>query len=147
MSQSITFECPGSDMDVINGEYEVYEVNPPGHNPPATIIRNDQKWGARFKWTQTGASWPGEFGNKFRLKVYLEKMGGSEFDLPNSEVIQSVSINTPHDYEREIEFDAGIVPAGLYRAVAIVTYENNWGTPLPLAGFTEGIMVNFYDLP
>ena len=128
----------------VNCSCDLIELDTP--HLPTNIIRTDQRWAVRFNWTTEGAL-NYIMAGTWHLQVFLEQMGVGEFDLSNA----SKNVNfyaCPHDYEETINFNAGSVPAGIYKLVVAVTFS---GPPPerrngPIALFGEGPMVQFYDV-
>ena len=83
---------------------------------------------------------------KWTCRLYLEKMGGSEFSLPISHAIGVEDfVAKPNYYSCAINVPPNVVPAGVYRVVATLTLKGETGVPAPLAAFADLGMVQFYD--
>jgi hypothetical protein len=124
----------------IQGECDVYEV--PSWNP-ATVIRTDQDWGVKFHWKTTGGL-NHLLAGKFCLQVLLEKYGPQEG--PTIPVKECQFESRPFEYNETIQVPAGLVRAGVYKLVAVLTMKGPLGVPGPVAGMAEGPLLNFYDV-
>ena len=116
----------------------------PDNTPdPLSNIRLDQAWGVTFEWRTLGAL---NFlmAGDWELTVYLERMGGGEFTLPNNS--QSVAfVSAPNTYAEVIDFPAGaVVDEGAYRVVTTVNLRGPTGFQGPIAAVGEGPIANFY---
>ncbi|KAA3612185.1 MAG: hypothetical protein DWQ05_19475 [Calditrichaeota bacterium] len=125
--------------------FSIHEVvGATGTIPADNIIRTDQQWHCHFHWhTLGGLNYL--ICGKWKLSVLLEKWGGEEFTLPNNEITVDF-VNAPNTYNALISVPAGLVPAGAYKPVVIVTMEGPTGVPGPIAAFGEGSMMQFYDV-
>ena len=128
----------------VNCDCEVIELDAP--HMPTNIIRTDQRWAVKFSWETEGAL-NYIMAGTWHLQVFLEQIGGLEFDLGGA--TRDVSFNSlPTNYEETISFNAGTVPAGIFKLVAAITFagpapERRNG---PIALFGEGPMIQFYDV-
>jgi len=126
--------------------------------PSENIVRIDQSWEVRVRWTVSGLVVPALAGN-FHLTVYLEALGpGVDEDLPNvvgpDELVVAFTSGTlaglTRSFDRTLTFGAGTpaLPAAIrqqaYKMVVAVTYTETDGTPGPMAAFSEGPIVQFY---
>jgi hypothetical protein len=128
----------------LTGTCEVIEAGPTG-GTPTNIIRTDQAWSVKFDWATTG---PLNFllSGTWQLRVYLEQMGGGEFDLPPAIANATKPfVSAPNSYSHMITVPANIVPAGIYRLVAAVTIVGPTGMPGPIAGFGEAGLIQFFQ--
>lgn len=135
----------------INGQCETQEYSPVltggGVFTPNNHIQIGQAWRVKFDWNTTG------FLNyliagKFELRVFLEQMGGGEFNLPNATKIVNV-VSSPNAYSDTIEVSAAVsanIPAGVYKLVSALTMKGPGGVAGPIAAFAEGPMVQFYKV-
>lgn len=123
---------------------DVIEMDAP--HLPTNIIRTDQRWAVRFRWRTEGAL-NYIMAGTWHLRVYLEQMGGGEFDLGRA--TRDVSfVARPTLYDEQITTNAAVVPAGIYKLVTAITFsgpapERRNG---PIALFGEGPMIQFYDV-
>jgi hypothetical protein len=128
----------------VSGSCNLIEGTPPGA-APSNIIRTNQSWSVKFDWTTSG---PLNYlmNGKWIMKVYLEKMGAGEVDLPASLSSKTAAfVSAPNSYSNTITVPAGNVPEGLYKIAVSLTMVGPTGTPGPIAGFAEGELVQFYD--
>ena len=143
MSAYIKFEellplfCLSGKVDVIEG--------PPPKGLSSSVIRTDQPWRVDFDWTTSGPLNYIMHGT-WELSIYLELMGGKEFDFDPGKGKSSVSfVAKPNNYKSSILVPPNEVPAGIYRVVASVTMKGIGGVPGPIAGFAEAGLVQFYE--
>lgn len=126
--------------------------------PSENIIRTDQPWEVRIRWTVSGLVVPAMAGD-FHVTVYLEALGpGTDEDLPNvagpDELVVAFTSGSlsglTRSFDRTINFAAGTpsLPASIrqqsYKMIVAVTYTETDGTPGPIAAFSEGPIVQFY---
>ncbi len=130
----------------IKGDVRVYEgvsTNDfPANTRQTNVIQTDQAWYIRFHWDTKGLL-NYLLAGTFKLKLYLEEMGGGEFSLPKNQVDVKF-VSKPNHYVAYMSFRPGDVPAGVYKAVAAMTYEGPTGVPGPVAAFAEIGMLQFY---
>jgi len=123
-----------------------------GGATPTNIIRSDQAWGVDFTWDLHGTLVPMICGY-WCLHVCLESVGpGQELKLPDSipgapEVKIPVNQASGH-YSYHFHVPAGVVQpqhcSTPYKLVATITYETQYGSPGPLAGYVDGPVLQFY---
>ena len=139
----ITFEERLQDFE-LNGTCDLYEV--PWWRFPVTMIRHEQQWGARFKWTTDGGL-NYMMAGEWHLQIFLESVGGAEFSFPPGMGEAKVRFESePYEYDKDIEIPAEKVPDGVYRLVASIVLLGPTNVPGPVAGFAEGPMVKFYTV-
>ncbi len=112
-------------------------------NPSNSIIQTDQEITFNFKWGCAGILVQSLCGN-WNVQVYLEKMGSDEYDLPNAVVHIPFVPVSGHSYDVNIVVRPNVIPSGLYRAVAAITLVSEHGKPLPVAGFADFGLLQFY---
>lgn len=112
-------------------------------DPPANIIRLSEAWEVKFDWTTTGAL---NFlmAGSWNLEVFLEKMGGGEFTLAGATASEPF-VSAPNHYVKVINFAAGSVPVGLYRATAIMQMAGPGGVLGPIVGHSDLGLLQFYS--
>jgi hypothetical protein len=125
-----------------SGNVDISESAPV--NGPTNIVRTSESWFVKFDWTTTG--WLNFFlAGNWNLEVLLEKMGPGEFDIgPSGKTITPI-VSAPNAYSTTLSFGPGSVPAGLYRASAVLTFKNPVGIPGRITGFTDLGLIEFYD--
>lgn len=114
---------------------------------PITIIRTNQRWDVQIEWQTSGfiKSW---VAGNWHLTVYLESMGpGDDHALvdPNEAVIPLLPPPTDHLYKYHPDFNAGVVPAGVYKLILTITYTDPAGNPGEMAGYWEGPIIQFHS--
>lgn len=118
----------------------------PGATPPISNIRLDQSWGVRFRWETVGPLNYLMAGN-WHLTVYLEEMGGGEFNLPgNTMTVPFVS--APHLYTPPpFTFGPGVVDhEGAFRVVTTVDMSGPGSYQGPISAVGEGPILRFYEV-
>ena len=128
----------------------VYEGPAPAPFPdvtptPINNIRLDQSWGVTFHWHTNGAlnylvsgSW--------QLAVYLEEMGGGEFNLPGN-VTTIPFVSSPNTYHHVFPFGPGVVSReGAFRIVTTVDMTGPTGYQGPISAVGEGPIIKFYEV-
>jgi hypothetical protein len=128
---------------------EVYELTPPGVPATKSIIRTDQQWGVRVEWEMCGelAEW---LNDEFHVQAFAEGIGSAapDYDLA---VVVVPSLNgawNPVEKKRRysVELAGPTVAAGTYKITATVQlHEGETHAPVPVAGFAECTMVQFYN--
>ncbi len=112
-------------------------------NPSNSIIQTDQEITFNFKWGCAGILVQSLCGT-WNVQVYLEQMGENEFGLPGARVDIPFEPVSGHQYDVNIVVRPNVIPAGLYRAVAAITLVSEHGKPLPVAGFADFGLLQFY---
>lgn len=138
-------------FQVQDGSIELFEGPSTGGFPagsPRRIIQVDQPWAVRFNWTNNGLLVPFIQG-EWHLEIFLEQMGQSEFGFPNNlgkQTVPFVSIN-PHTYTEFVVIPANIVPEGIFKLTACITFSSPApaSIPGPIAAFAEIGGVKFYQ--
>lgn len=110
----------------------------------ARIIQTDQAVVIKFDWNTTGLLVPFLNGN-WKASVFLEKMGGGEFSLPNNIATTPFVGSNPHTYGLEVHIPAGAMPTGVYKVVGSLNFTAPDGTPGPIAAFAELGMIQVYE--
>ena len=124
---------------------EVYEVK---GAKPVSIIRTDQEWGVKVRWTLKGSL--AEFiCGEWCLHLRLESLG------PGPELLFDASKRIPLEPcgKGEYEYDFRIKPGRItgahcsipYKPVVTVTYYTACHKPGPMAGFVELPILQFYE--
>ncbi len=138
MSHVLTFEDLGPGVFECSGTARMFEV---GGTAPLSIVRTDQACYVEFDWQANGwlcAFLPGEW----QLRVHLESIGpGPDYTFGPATV--PFLLSNPADYPpTRVNIGAGAVVPGSYRMVASILSRNGT-TPLPVAGYLEGPIVQF----
>ena len=137
------FEITGGSVDLFEGPSA--GGFPAG--PPRRIIQVDQPWEVKFTWTNSGLLVPFIQGD-WHLEIYLEQVGPSEFGFPagmGKKTVPFVNVN-PHTYIQTIQIPANIVPEGIFRLTACITFTSPApaSIPGPIAAFAELGGIKFY---
>ncbi len=133
----------------INGSISTTVLDPTGQNPSNLIIQIPDAWAVRVVWSVAGDAVPMmAAAAQWRVRVSLESLG------PGLEA-QVGALNEPvgapaamHTYDRIINIPGsfpGLTP-GAYKLVTVLTLDNG-GLPVPIAAFSEGPVVQFYQFP
>ena len=113
--------------------------------PPTNIIQTDQPFSVIFHWRTVGLLNYVMCG-KWKCQILFERMGEQEFGLPQQYSVSTEKFKSkPHSYECRIDVPAGLVPAGVYRIVGLLTLEGPTGVPAPSAAFADLGLVQFYQ--
>lgn len=118
---------------------------PTGAVAPISNIRLDQAWAVTFDWETIG---PLNYlmSGEWELTVYLEQMGGGEFDLPNN-TVKIPFVSAPNAYSYVFNFPAGAVAEeGAYRVVTTVDMAGPGGYQGPISAVGEGAILRFYQV-
>ena len=141
-------ETNTQDYQIENFMLRVYEEAPENVK---NLIKTTQGWGVHVNWDAVGpvAEW---LGAHFHLRVYLENMGPNlpeyQFPDPDPLIVDTEAeplSNGKRHFERNIDVPAGAVDAGLFKLTCVIqVYDDNKNEPVPIAGFIEGPLVQFY---
>jgi hypothetical protein len=144
----VTFETVTTPM---TGSITCELLDPAGVRPPSTIIRATDPWAVRVKWEIAGDQarfiGPNETWN---VRVFLESMGPGPENQQNLPTLQVLATGgTPQNYDHMITIPANTDLAnpafsGVYKLVVVLTLRDAANNPLPVAGFHEGPVVQFY---
>ncbi len=145
------FEVSGGPApNLLHGHIEA-TVMEHGGTVPTNIIRADQAWGVDLHWDLHGSLVPMICGY-WCVHVCLESIGsGPELklpdDIPAAEVKIPVNQISGH-YSYHFHVPAGVVKpehcSTPFKLVATITYETQYKTPGPMAGYVEGPILQFY---
>lgn len=118
----------------------------PGAIPvPIANIRLDQPWAVEFEW-QTVGPLNHLMSGEWQLAVYLEEMGGGEFNLPNN-TTPLAFVSAPNAYSYTFNFPAGTVSReGAFRIVTTIDMVGPTGYQGPISGVGEGPIIKFYEV-
>lgn len=142
------------------GDINVFTVQDPDVDPN-TVLEIDQDWKVKATWFVDSPNFAYIAGGVWHLAINIESMGqGQEKTLANVDVAGNAptSFNplTGHmEYEKVVTIpkrDPLVTPPaltinqeGIYKLVLVLTYTNALGLVDRIAGFHEGLMVQFYD--
>jgi hypothetical protein len=129
-----------------NCSCEVVEMTPPG-TIPSNLIRTDQEWAVRLHWTTHGDLAP-ILDGLWKVQILMEAIGVAEYQLPVQYRLRDVPFDqhSYHEYDITLTIPKGIVPAGVYKLVVVVSLVGKTtGVPAPVAGFSEGPLLNFFS--
>jgi hypothetical protein len=121
-------------------EAEVFEEDPP---QPTNIIKTDKGWYVQVDWTLEGEEVPCWAG-MWNLQAHLETMGPGT-DISHPAPPKQIALNQGTTYSEQVRFPPDTVPAGAYKLVVTLTYDDIQGEPGPLAAYVEGPMLQFYE--
>ena len=140
-------ETNTADYHIENYKLRVWEEAPENVN---NIIKTTQEWGVHFHWETLGpvAEW---LNATFHLRVFLESMGpGPDYQFPESAALtvgttEEDFVGGRRHYERDITIAPVSITPGTYKLVCIIqVYDDNVNEPVPVVGFCEGPMLEFY---
>ena len=128
----------------ITGSIQTIEILDPGLNP-VSIIRRSDSWRIRVRWNTNGLFIPlVNPAATWKISAYLESFGEhKDVDLPTDQETFGPPANA-HNYDKTLSFAAGLAEAGAYRLVVVLTLTSG-GMHMPIAAFTEGPMLTFFD--
>ncbi|MEL6926240.1 MAG: hypothetical protein AAFO94_19520 [Bacteroidota bacterium] len=139
---------PAGGLTISNTNFWFHELpEPPGPdfegpatNPTNFIIQQGQALHCHFTFNVSGFLHPLLMAN-WTCTILLEKMGPGEGPaLPTT----TINYNATGNYNGTMTIP-GSLPVGTYRIVATLTcFHPLTGTPLPLAAFEDGKMVQVY---
>ncbi|MCB0635190.1 MAG: hypothetical protein KDC54_01155 [Lewinella sp.] len=117
----------------------------PFHPAPSNyIVQTDQPIHVHTQWNVKGAL-ASILGGEWRVAVYFEKYGGGEANpgeyMGKTAHIQSLN----HTYNMTITVPANDLKPGLYNVAIAITFFSDAGVPLPVAGFADLGMVQYYE--
>lgn len=132
----------------LNGHCHFYEgasTETWSASSPANIIQTDQPWYVLYHF-QTQGLLNHIMAGEWNFELFLEQMGGGEFDLnPSYAKDQMAFVSKPHLYTKWAVIPPKEVPAGVYKAVGSVTFKGPLGVPGPIAMFADIGLIQFYD--
>ena len=113
---------------------------------PSAVIRRSEAWSVQVNWAISGGGLP-FIGGQWTVRVLLESIGiGFEGTVGST----TVPVSNPNGlYTATISMPppATAQPgAGVYKLVVLILHTNN-GVQTRMAGFQEGILLQFYDAP
>jgi hypothetical protein len=118
--------------------------------PSSRIIRTTDNWQVRVNWTLSGAGAAFVSPNeKWVVRVFVESIGpGFETLMPPAAEIQATG-GTNQVYNHTFTFPPNANMAhptfsGVYKVVVVLTLKDPMGNPLPVAGFSEEPIIQFY---
>ncbi len=127
---------------------DVFPAPGPFHPTPSNqIAQTDQTIHVHTQWTVSGGLAPLIDGT-WKVDVYVEKYGTAE--APGTGVFSAIVKNLPFagfskTFNRTVSIPAGSLDAGLYKVALAITFVGPAGQPLPVAGFAEMGMIQYYD--
>lgn len=141
------------------GNIDVFTVQDPDVDPN-TVLEIDADWKVRAHWFVDSPNFAYIAGGTWHLAVNIESMGqGQEKTLANLDVAgNDLLVNPPVgnrlEYQKEITIPKrgpltppalSINDEGIYKLVLVLTYSNPLNMVDRIAGFHEGLMIQFYD--
>ncbi len=113
--------------------------------PPTKIIQLDQRWYWAVHFKQCGKLIELMCGT-WRAELLLEKMGGDEYDLPQTYSILEFPFEHINGWVyKSKQVEPRIVPKGVYRAVISLTFQGPTKRPGPIAAFADLGLLQFYE--
>jgi len=111
------------------------------------LIQCEQAVRFGFKWAVEGVLVPLlSNANKWKVQLFFEKWGQSEFNLGASGTATVNFVPTSgHTYNVVITLPANSIPEGVYDVVAILRLYDGRNQPIPVAGFAEMGKLEFYE--
>jgi hypothetical protein len=118
--------------------------------PSSRIIRTTDSWALKVDWTLTG---PGAAfvspNEKWNVRVFVESIGpGFESLMPPAAEIQATGgMNQSYTHTFTFPPNGNMAApnfSGVYKVVVVLTLKDPMGNPLPIAGFSEEPIIQFY---
>lgn len=124
---------------------DIWGAAGPFHPAPSNyIVQTDQPIHVHTEWFVKGAL-ASILCGEWRVAVYFEKYGKDEADPGEYKTtIKHVQALT-QKYNTTIEVPANELTPGLYNVAIAITFVSEKGVPLPVAGFAELGMVQYYE--
>ncbi len=107
------------------------------------ILKTDQEYWVRFKWTQEGDMCYAMAGN-WKVNLFFEEMGYKEEVFQPETTVKFVD-EPGFTYDVRLRVDARTLGAGIYRVVGRILFENPEGIPMPIAAFGDLGMIEVYE--
>ena len=133
---------PSADL-TLSGSINPTVILEPG-GAPADIIALGTGFNVQVDWEIHGTAVPMMAGT-FNIKVCFEGFGNAtekSYDVTGIPVVP-VSGNP---YSQNVAVPGGDLSEGAYRMIALVTYNNAVGTPGPVAGFSDDVLLQIAPL-
>ncbi len=108
------------------------------------MIQTDQSWFVEFKWKVFGPLACLLDGGKWKTKVILEWMGGSETNLSPEATVQDVGY-PGHEYVTRLQVQPYALQPGVYRVTCCLQYYLQNGSPGPIAAFHDQGLIKIYQ--
>ena len=137
---------PNMNLNGVINSLQVFDSGP----APSAVIRRSEAWSVQVNWAISGGGLP-FIGGQWTVRVLLESIGGGFEGTVGG---ASLLVNNPAGtYTATIAMPAaasappGTQPnAGVYKLAVLILHSNN-GVQTRMAGFQEGILLQFYDAP
>jgi hypothetical protein len=131
----------------LSGKVSSFVIDPEDPNTPQTIIETDDHWEIQVDWSITGLIAP-YIGGTWHVRAFLDDLDGGPFEgkVASADLALSTTgaLPLPRKYSTRLKVAAGKVPAGVYRLMTVINYDNT-GKRLEMAAFSEGPILEFYD--
>ncbi len=122
----------------------------PNGVPPGNIIRTSDNWNVKVQWTLkgTGAAFVTK-DERWLLRIFVESIGPG----PEALVPPGVTVNAKGGMDQAYDYMFTFPPnadmarpdySGVYKLIVVLTLTDDDGHPLPIAGFFEGPVIQFY---
>lgn len=111
------------------------------------LIQTKQPTNFYFKWKVSGALVPLlSRENRWKIQLYFEKWGQTEFNIGavGTQTVGFVPVSG-NEYNVAISIPSNTVPEGIYDVVAVLRLADQFGKPLPVAGFAEFGKIEYYQ--
>jgi len=113
---------------------------------PTNIIPTNKDSLIKVEWQVSGPL-ATTFRGFFHLMFYLESLGPDPtLELTKDALTVPARPGPgPASYQQEFKIAADTVPAGTYMLNVTITFFSEGGEAMPIAGFAEGPILQFYD--
>lgn len=141
------------------GDVTVFTIQDPDVDPN-TVLEIDKDWKVRARWVVNSPNFAFIAGGTWHLAVNIESLGGGEektlatVNAGVPDLLVNPPVGNQLVYQKEITIPKRGAPTppsmtindeGIYRLVLVLTYSNPLGAIDRIAGFHEGLVVQFYD--
>ena len=110
------------------------------------LIQCEQGATIGFQWSVSGCLVPLLKCSKWKIQLFMEKWGETEFDLGSAGIVNVPFVGTSgHLYTQAITLRPNTIPEGVYDVVAVLRLYDTNNNPVPVAGFAELGKVEFYQ--
>ncbi len=125
----------------LSGNITVNAIHELAGSAPSTIIKAGTPFHFHVSWTLGGSGVP-FLGGVWKVKVNHESMGPG----PEGESLPAVAVPVVGGQTSYSAITTSIsLPAGTYKLVTVITYENPAGTPREIVGFEDGPLIQVFD--
>ena len=136
------------DVDHLSGDIDVEILDQ--DDDPNHVLEITMPWKVQVDWRLFGPI-AAAIGGTWEVKVFVESIGqGFEGEVGSATKaltdLEAGSSVTNRKYQTIINVPANTPPnTGVYKPVVLITYKNDSGDIMAMAGFSEAPLINFYQ--